>query len=518
MLSMGRVIKKTVAVIITAAMAISFTPAQIYAEEAEDTDERVRIEANSETGPVEEEVGDVKIDEYDPAVVVRAKEEATATVTTGSIDNHGEEGDVRGEGLWTITESGGEAHVTVNGDVSAGYVGMRIESNSGGESDVTVNGDVIVDGKDPRKGIDIWSEDSKSSSSVRINGDVNIHEDNVDVWSEGGKAKATLIVTGDVVADKGVIVGTDAGESTVKIGGDLKSEAVGVDMTTASRGKVNVVVEGTIKAKGFAAVSDDDATLSVWKIEPNKDDIIVAKEEWDDEKGKRVYTTKDEEAEAAIQYIIKVKPEDGATLTATGENGKALATVEGVSNTWQWAYEGDRVLLKVDVEDGYTLDGAFGDEGQSIALLKDASGNFYIDVPRGGGVFLSIKLTKDKKDKDKDDEKKDETPVSNNAQTVTIPTAAAVAQAAVQAAVQSISSTPAGGTANVAVAGTTIDASVVKSLLARRDVNVSLACFVNGKLCTIMIPAGADLSDIINSDGTIDIEKLAKKFGKTEVQ
>lgn len=62
------------------------------------------------------------------------------------------------------------------------------------------------------------------------------------------------------------------------------------------------------------------------------------------------------------------------------------------------------------------------------------------------------------------------------------------------------------------------DAAVVKSLLARRDVNVSLACFVNGKLCTIMIPAGADLSDIINSDGTIDIEKLAKKFGKTEVR
>ena len=33
-----------------------------------------------------------------------------------------------------------------------------------------------------------------------------------------------------------------------------------------------------------------------------------------------------------------------------------------------------------------------------------------------------------------------------------------------------------------------------------------------------MIPAGADLSDLIKPDGTIDIEKLAKKFGKTEVK
>jgi hypothetical protein len=32
-----------------------------------------------------------------------------------------------------------------------------------------------------------------------------------------------------------------------------------------------------------------------------------------------------------------------------------------------------------------------------------------------------------------------------------------------------------------------------------------------------MIPAGADLSDLIRPNGTIDLEKLAERFGKTEV-
>lgn len=96
-------------------------------------------------------------------------------------------------------------------------------------------------------------------------------------------------------------------------------------------------------------------------------------------------------------------------------------------------------------------------------------------------------------------------------------TSEAVASATTQYVINSISATPAGGTANIAIAGSSLDSSIVRIVLARRDINIYTGCFVDGKLCTITIPAGADLSDLIRPDGTIEIKKLAERFGKIEV-
>ena len=37
---------------------------------------------------------------------------------------------------------------------------------------------------------------------------------------------------------------------------------------------------------------------------------------------------------------------------------------------------------------------AFWDEDQKATLLRDAGGNWYLAVPRGGGVLLAVKLKK----------------------------------------------------------------------------------------------------------------------------
>ena len=50
-----------------------------------------------------------------------------------------------------------------------------------------------------------------------------------------------------------------------------------------------------------------------------------------------------------------------ALNTVTGIDGKSL----------EWAYEGDTVLLKIDLQEGYDLLGAYGDDGKVNALLKD---------------------------------------------------------------------------------------------------------------------------------------------------
>ena len=80
-----------------------------------------------------------------------------------------------------------------------------------------------------------------------------------------------------------------------------------------------------------------------------------------------------------------------------------------------------------------------------------------------------------------------------------------------------ISGTPMGGTAMLAVTGDRLDASVVAALLSRRDINVNIACFVNGRLSLIVIPANADLVDVIEADGSIRIARLADVFGVTNM-
>ena len=100
------------------------------------------------------------------------------------------------------------------------------------------------------------------------------------------------------------------------------------------------------------------------------------------------------------------------------ENGGGTREYEG----YQVANEGDTVTMKLTIPEGFEVAGAYGDEGQEWPLSKDAGGNYYLSVPRGGGVMLSVKLSK--KEDPKTDPKTEEE--------------AAVAPAPVEAAIQTI--------------------------------------------------------------------------------
>ena len=68
------------------------------------------------------------------------------------------------------------------------------------------------------------------------------------------------------------------------------------------------------------------------------------------------------------------------------------------------AHEGEKVILKVDVDDGYELNGAFNGQGEKVALQKDENGDWYVIVPKGGGVYLSVTVSRiEHKKKDNDD-------------------------------------------------------------------------------------------------------------------
>lgn len=422
-------------------------------------------------------------------------------VTVGTFNNGSEStittGNISGTmlGMNVSSMSGGKSDVTVNGNVTASsgaytWHVIGASSSGGGKTDITVNGDVLSEkntGKDTSEGIVLSTSKEGSETNITVNGNVTAKEGNA-IHVNGTGAKASLI----------------PGTSTIQVEYINSSEG----------GKANVLVTETVKAEDENAygvvsqIENENLTVTVWKIEPNKDGSVAARETVS-YAGTQVQKTveHDEELEKKIQYIVKVEqPASGATLSATDANGGAL----NKTGDYEWAHEGDRVLLKVDVHDGYELKGAYNGKGEKIALLKDANGNYYIDVPKGGGVYFSVELSE--KAKGSGD---DSNPVS-------VSVAAANNNATTQVVSTSLTQRILNAAQGENIQFTTTDKTSltkeeVDALKIRADVSLTLFFTVNGVMYKITIPAGADLDPYRNADGGIDYITLATLYGATPV-
>ena len=62
-----------------------------------------------------------------------------------------------------------------------------------------------------------------------------------------------------------------------------------------------------------------------------------------------------------------------------------------------------------------------------------------------------------------------------------------------------------------------ISTTLVTSLLARRDVTVTMTYYVGGVPFMLVIPAGFDLSALVKTDGSIDFEDLARVLGSVRL-
>ncbi len=70
--------------------------------------------------------------------------------------------------------------------------------------------------------------------------------------------------------------------------------------------------------------------------------------------------------------------------------GEEAALVDEVG--FAIAHETDKVLLKVDLEKGYKVAGAYNGMGERVELNVDDNGDYYVIVERGGGIYLSVDL------------------------------------------------------------------------------------------------------------------------------
>ena len=314
------------------------------------------------------------------------------SVSVAAEENVTAESDILATGARVTADDGGSAKVTVGGDLAAiatedTACGADLKASDGGEATLSVNGQLTADGELQAYGVDA----NASGEGTEIKA----------VVTEGVAATGAFSVGASLTAIENAAVSLQIGDQNTDA--DLAGETYGLILSTVGQneeepaaGTVQALVTGTISGGDAPVVitegtASENVTLTVWTIDLNSEGQAVLEGSYDDQG--RLNTEYTDNARAFEQkqvfYIIKVEqPEAGATLTAVKQDGSALDKRDG----FDVANEDDTVLMKVDLQEGYRLSGVYSDLGQSVEMLQDAAGNYYVVVPKGGAVYLSAML------------------------------------------------------------------------------------------------------------------------------
>ena len=385
-----------------------------------------REEWNSETGETE----------YIP--IESSSAENTVTVG-GNITASGEN---NATGVSATSAVGATATVEVGGNVSAegdDATGVRTEAFKEGTTSVKVGGDVTASGEDNATAVNASSTEG-GDVTVEVGGNVSAEGDYAaGVYAYAGdESKTSVTVGGDVTAEGKDATGVnayaaDGGEASVTVEGNVSAKleesgfgaaAVwasayeggsadvhvvgdvdgGIALSTYGDScEIKVTVEGTVSGEDAAVTvypgnnNSDEVTLLLWKAELNENGNVVEAYQYDleafpEEMREEVEKANEENAADAakvednILYIIKLEQlSEGGELSVSGTE-----KVDG----FDVAKEGDNVILKIAIADGYKLNGAYNGLGEKVALLQDSNGDYYVIVPKGGGVYLSADVSK----------------------------------------------------------------------------------------------------------------------------
>ena len=410
-----------------------------------------RYEKNDELTESRELEGDLTIEEskeltgewggyYDETAL--GVTDSSFTVSGGvSLDletkNENSYADPCGYGVYAEAEEGStkvdvkkDVSVTVVGDGDWTYAdgyGVSTRTYEDNSVTATIGGDVNVDvtSKDSFEGtsneisnaygIQAYANQGAGTTEITVEGNVSTNANTpdgdaysygivagspypyYDEYSENATGSILITVVKDVTA-----TATAGGENG-------QAEAFGAVVGNGAASTNNIVVGGTVSGDTAAVllsgqrydqesekyvpttVIGDNVTLTVWEIKPNEDGDYAVR--WNDEQAlegeeQKRYKSVEESELKAIQYIIKIQAGQEDIISTEGTSSYTAGT-----RTYDVAHEGDSVTMKLNVPAGYVIDGAYGDEGQNWVLTKDANGNYYLTVPRGGGVMLSVKLS-----------------------------------------------------------------------------------------------------------------------------
>ena len=324
-----------------------------------------------------------------------------ANITTGAVT--AESGD---DGYGVSNSSNGASSSTITtGDinVTAGYYGHGIDSDAINDTNGTTSveitsGNIEVEGCHNSYGVSVGSKNTGSGEAVTTVtvGDVSVAADS-DHTAYGIYAKAEgdgayMTVNAQNVFNAVELYAENGGSTTLNVDGDVAGEDTAIKLVpVGEESEINVDVDGTIDGEtlgvgvkaqqnGGEYEVESEVAITAWKIEVNDDDHGLG---FVTDQG-IIYNDASEAMEKNILYYVKTDDAEGATLSAVDGSGMPVDAVT----------EGTTVFLKVDVQEGYTVNGAFNGKGERVPLQQDASGNYYVEVERGGGVFLSVSTEK----------------------------------------------------------------------------------------------------------------------------
>lgn len=368
---------------------------------------------------------------YSTGVLARADQKATVSIK----ENVSASGNIA-TGLmvesYGDSDQTGDLSLTVGKNVTATSTASEEEeeigksdgillSNCGGNFTVDVKGDVKAKAPGGGQAAGLWIS-TKTINNPRVASVAQTprtltHNDDNQTTTSPTTEKNSILLHKNLISDG------------VGILRELSSEEMSGPIDVPNRdNKVNVLVEEVLDAKDVGVLLreysptelDPNLNLTVWKIKLNDNnnaaekelaasepDIHVANAETlpkdsryklnDESQTSRLNTRGNASTRTTardfelnnIMYIIKVEqPSEGGTITAVDENGNDLAKSFG----FDVAHEGEKVMLKANLEEGYKIIAAYNGLGEKQPLLKDEKGNYYIFVPKGGGVYLSAEL------------------------------------------------------------------------------------------------------------------------------
>lgn len=315
---------------------------------------------------------------------------ASASTTEISIDGGISANSVTSEatGVLMTAEDGATVEVITLDDVSASSgkseaTGLELRARNGkAYADIMENVSATSDKK------------SATGVIVVLNGESSVLETNIyeNILAFGNDDSAGIKITpvkeGMPTSDK-----TPDTTATVWVAGDVVSTGTGIlDLDSANSGKTNVVIEGTLNANGTSVVlaknAADNLNLTVWKIDTaNKKSIAMEQTE----KGLK-YSKAAKAFEKTIDYILKIDKNTDGTVKFVDSRKKEITDHDGITSDYNVAHAFETVSVKLNVPDGYYVVAAYSDEAQRTSLRRDRHGEYFLTVPKGGGVMVSLKM------------------------------------------------------------------------------------------------------------------------------
>jgi|GEM_PF-6098705 len=397
---------KATAALLALTLSTMMTPAAAFA--ANDVNEKVAANATAqdysgEFGNIAPKYGDICID-------ADAANGHTATVTAKDLTTS------ENTAITADTTTRGTIDINVNGVTSKQDNG--IQARVDGDGTIKVSTGDISSGE---QGAGIWT--SVDNREVLIpESAITVKAGNVTADGEGVVIRPYMnstitIETGNVKAkgDGVQVVAENGGEARLTTG-DITSDKYGMFIYVSEGSSVNALVTGTLSGAkapisffGSFFNNTNNFNLTVWKIQQSNGNIVteLARKQsleqqalgtddrpeneprWDPDSEFTAAESKSN-YEKAINYIVKyVNPTAGGTVSVTRANGSSLDSIAGYE--FGSAKQDEKILLKVNVEDGYRIAGTFNGE----ELLEGENGEYYLVIPKGGGVLLTVKLEKD---------------------------------------------------------------------------------------------------------------------------